>query len=64
MRVWTPGKDSPGIAMTRSFGDEEATRLGVTWEPEIDEYEIGDDDKFLLLASDGIWDIMTNKECL
>ncbi len=50
--------------MTRSFGDQEAKRLGVTWEPEIDEYEIGDDDKFLLLASDGIWDVLTNKECL
>lgn len=30
----------PGLAMSRSIGDDVATSIGVTWEPEIIEYTI------------------------
>lgn len=33
MRVWLKNEDIPGLAMTRSFGDEVASRVGVTCEP-------------------------------
>jgi hypothetical protein len=31
--VWLKNEDIPGLAMTRSFGDEVASRVGVTAEP-------------------------------
>jgi hypothetical protein len=31
--VWLKEEDIPGLAMTRSFGDEVASRVGVTAEP-------------------------------
>jgi hypothetical protein len=31
--VWLANEDIPGLAMTRSFGDEVAARVGVTCEP-------------------------------
>jgi len=33
LRVWLATEDIPGLAMTRSFGDEVAGRVGVTCEP-------------------------------
>ena len=33
LRVWLKEQDIPGLAMTRSFGDEVASRVGVTAEP-------------------------------
>jgi serine/threonine protein phosphatase PrpC len=33
LRVWLKNEDIPGLAMTRSFGDEVASRVGVTCEP-------------------------------
>jgi len=33
LRVWLKHDDVPGLAMTRSFGDEVASRVGVTCEP-------------------------------
>ena len=33
LRVWLKTEDIPGLAMTRSFGDEVASRVGVTAEP-------------------------------
>lgn len=33
LRVWLKEQEIPGLAMTRSFGDEVASRVGVTAEP-------------------------------
>ena len=33
LRVWLKNEDIPGLAMTRSFGDEVASRVGVICEP-------------------------------
>jgi serine/threonine protein phosphatase PrpC len=33
LRVWLKDQEIPGLAMTRSFGDEVASRVGVTAEP-------------------------------
>lgn len=48
--------------MTRSFGDEVASRVGITAEPEILELDLQKDDKFIVLASDGVWEFITNEE--
>ena len=41
-----------------------AHSVGVISEPEIIEYSMLEEDKFIILASDGIWEFITNKECV
>ena len=63
-RVWLKYEDVPGLAMSRSFGDEIAASVGTISEPEIEEYDITKDDKFIIIASDGIWEFISSKECV
>ena len=63
-RVWLKYEDVPGLAMSRSFGDEVAASVGTISEPEIEEYDITKDDKFIIIASDGIWEFISSKECV
>ena len=48
--------------MTRSFGDEVAGRVGVIAEPEILELDLCKDDKLIVLASDGVWEFLSNED--
>lgn len=41
--------------MSRSIGDNISKPIGVTHVPEILAHELTKDDKFILLASDGVW---------
>ena len=61
-RVWLKDEDVPGLAMSRSFGDDIAHTIGVICEPEIIEIDFNEEDKFIILASDGIWEFMSNQE--
>jgi len=61
-RVWLQDQDVPGLAMTRSMGDLIAASVGVSSRPEIWEREVEADDKFVVLASDGVWEFMSNIE--
>ena len=45
----------PGLAMTRSFGDKAGIKAGTNGEPEVLRRMINQNDKFLVVASDGIW---------
>lgn len=45
----------PGLAMTRSFGDKAGIKSGTNAIPEIIEHVITDKDKFIVVASDGVW---------
>ena len=55
-RVWKSDEDVPGLAMSRSFGDYIASQVGVICEPEIIKHSLLPCDKFIVLASDGIWE--------
>ena len=63
-RVWLKNSDIPGLAMTRSFGDNVAHSVGVISEPEIIKYEFNGNEKFIVLASDGIWEYIDSDECV
>lgn len=41
--------------MSRSLGDNISKPIGVTHEPEILTHELNHEDKFILVASDGVW---------
>ena len=58
LRVWLKHEDIPGLAMTRSFGDLVAAKVGVNAVPELFEFELTPVDKFLVLASDGVWEFL------
>ena len=51
----------PGCAFTRSIGDSVAESIGVTAEPELLRKELTEEDQFLVLASDGVWEFLTNQ---
>lgn len=63
-RVWLKNSDIPGLAMTRSIGDNVAHSVGVISEPEIIKYEFIGNEKFIILASDGIWEYIDSDECV
>lgn len=57
-------EDLPGLAMSRSFGDMVAASVGCISSPEIFEFALADEDKFIILASDGIWEFISSQECI
>ena len=61
-RVWLPTKNTPGLAMTRSLGDTLAATVGVTCTPEILEFQLTREDKFLLCATDGVFEFLSNED--
>ncbi|CAM9896539.1 unnamed protein product, partial [Pylaiella littoralis] len=62
-RVWTADGDGPGLAMSRSIGDKMAHSVGVTYEPEIFEFDLDPRrDVMLVLASDGVWDVLSAED--
>ena len=60
-RVWKKGEVYPGLAMSRSVGDFVATTLGVIPEPKFIEEKIDSDCKFIVIASDGVWEFLENE---
>lgn len=63
-RVWSPHGEYPGTAFTRSLGDAIAEELGVYAEPEMVTRELGPDDKIIVLASDGVFEFLTNQSVI
>ena len=61
-RVWLKQQDYPGLAMSRSFGDRVAHSVGVSEEPEIKEYNFCKEDKFFVVASDGLFEFIPSHD--
>ncbi|KAG2318274.1 hypothetical protein Bca52824_021396 [Brassica carinata] len=61
-RVWLPNCDSPGLAMARAFGDFCLKDFGLISVPEVSFRRLTDKDEFIVLATDGIWDVLSNEE--
>lgn len=67
LRVWVHNQTYPGLAMSRSLGDVLAKKAGVVAEPEVTQFIFDPEQakhilpRFLVLASDGVWDVMTNE---
>ena len=53
--------DVPGLAMSRSLGDYVAQSVGVIPTPEIDVYDITANDRYVVIASDGVWEFLSNE---
>ncbi|KAL3655693.1 hypothetical protein CASFOL_000089 [Castilleja foliolosa] len=61
-RVWLPYDDSPGLAMSRAFGDFVLKNHGIICIPDVSYHRLTSNDEFLVLASDGVWDVLSNDE--
>jgi serine/threonine protein phosphatase PrpC len=44
------------------MGDRIATKVGVICDPEIKEYKITKQDKLVVVASDGVWEFLSNMD--
>ena len=64
-RVWEMNFNTPGLAMSRSLGDSQADHLGIISTPIISSHKINlETDYFIVLASDGVWDVLENEEVI
>jgi serine/threonine protein phosphatase PrpC len=53
------------LQVTRALGDFDLKASdGVTAEPEVVEVPLQEDDQFLILASDGLWDVVSDQEAV
>ncbi|XP_019161205.1 PREDICTED: probable protein phosphatase 2C 65 [Ipomoea nil] len=63
-RLWMPDDNGPGLAMARAFGDFCLKTYGLTSVPELYYRRLTDNDEFIVLATDGIWDVLSNNEVI
>ncbi|CAM8888685.1 unnamed protein product [Rhodiola kirilowii] len=63
-RVWMPYDESPGLAMSRAFGDHCVKDFGLISVPDVTQRHITSRDQFVVLATDGVWDVMSNQEAI
>ena len=63
-RVWLKNKEEPGLAMTRSLGDKIAHNIGVIDEPEFKSFTYDGTEKFIIIASDGLWEYVSGDQCI
>ncbi len=61
-RIYVRARMYPGLSTSRSLGDVLAHHIGVTSEPNVKVMEITPQDKFIVMATDGIWDVLGNEE--
>lgn len=64
-RVWLdPEYTQIGLAMGRSIGDHAVKPVGVIAEPEVTSHELTDEDEFMIIATDGVWEFITSEEAV
>ena len=61
-RVWLRTSWIPGLAMSRVIGDTVAHSVGVVAEPQVSTHELDDKDRFLVVASDGVFEFLSNHD--
>ena len=57
-RIYAKNKAYPGLVMSRTIGDLEAKKIGVISEPEFITKKIDKNCKYLVIGSDGLWDVV------
>ena len=60
-RVWDDSLERPGCAFTRSLGDSVAEACGVIAQPEILAWKLSPYNKYVIIASDGVFEFLTSQ---
>ena len=64
-RVWLDiGCTQIGLAMSRSIGDHAVKPIGVIAEPVVTTHHVTEDDEFMIIASDGVWEFVESSEAV
>ncbi|WJX42901.1 hypothetical protein P8452_30075 [Trifolium repens] len=63
-RIWMPEGNCPGLAMSRAFGDFCLKDHGLSSVPDLSYRRLTKQDEFVVLASDGIWNVLSNDEVI
>lgn len=63
-RVWKPNGKTPGLAISRAFGDHCMKDFGLISVPDVTHTKITNRDHFVILATDGVWDVISNQEAV
>lgn len=62
-RVWLKDRRIPGLSMSRAFGDSVLDGI-VTADPQITAHALSEHDRFAVIATDGVWAVMTNEDVI
>ena len=52
------------LMLSRSFGDWSLKTFGVTVDPHVTKIVLNEDDLYCVIASDGIWDVIKDEDCM
>lgn len=61
-RLYIRNRNYPGVGITRSLGDYLGHKIGMTSEPAVGATKINKNNKYLIVASRALWNVMTPKE--
>ncbi|KAK1419236.1 hypothetical protein QVD17_28399 [Tagetes erecta] len=56
--------EGPGLALSRAFGDFFVKDSGLISEPDVIQTTITARDRFVILATDGVWDVVSNEKAV
>jgi len=63
-RVFLKYSWSPGLSTSRAFGDTLGHEVGISAEPDKFSHELDPRDRFAVVASDGVWEFLSNERVL
>lgn len=63
-RCYLQKQAAPGTAFTRSIGDAIAETIGVISTPEVRIHALSENDRFMILATDGVWEFISSQEAV
>ena len=57
-RIYVKNKPYPGLSLSRTIGDLEGKKIGIISEPDITVRNLDENSKFIVMGSDGLWDVI------
>jgi serine/threonine protein phosphatase PrpC len=63
-RLFLKGREFPGISMSRAIGDTIAQSIGLISDPAVMCIDLEDEDEFILICSDGVWEFIEDQEAV
>lgn len=63
-RVYSAGLEGPGLTVSRCVGYTSAATLGVIPVPDVITHKIQPNDRFMIVASDGLWAVLSSEEAV